>query len=134
MIAKIQISLSWPVAGGGTLLKSTSFPSLIHFVLLSLALVCLKPHLPHAHKNCFSLSPASMCVCVCVCGRGQVFSPRWPLATTQHNVSNVPIILYHLYYLHIPHILPDRGVHNNHSSMICECCVYRCYSQVIIYI
>jgi hypothetical protein len=66
----------------------------IHFFslprsLCSLPLVCMKPRVPHTHTRTVFLSLQQ--VCVCVCGRGQVFSPRWPLTTTQHNVSNVPI-------------------------------------------
>jgi NAD-dependent dihydropyrimidine dehydrogenase PreA subunit len=37
-----------------------------------------------------------------------------------------------MYYYYIPHILPDRVVYYNHSSMLCESCVYRCSSQVIM--
>jgi hypothetical protein len=81
-------------------LKSTSFPSLIHFVL---SLLYAWSRVLHTHtRTVFLLSQASMCVCLCVDGvRCSLPDGRWPPHKTTYQMF--PSFLYSLHYLHIYH-------------------------------
>jgi hypothetical protein len=96
----------------------------LHRSLCSLpaALVCMKPRLPHAHKNCFSRSRSSPSTRVCVGVMGLVVVPSHTNPVT--NVSQQPtgwippIVLWlfcSAHYFIVTRMLIDR-VHNHSSA------------------